>query len=200
MSLDALAFDPRSKSYAVGPSLFSLAGDVLARGRVLDRLRIPMENLAHRYAITVVLWRVIDQDHLRLAAFAVSDADVHIRMRIGQRLPSWSGAVGRLMAGFSKLPERELKARFESVHWQNRPSFRQYLEQAREAIERGYGTDEGNFARSVMSLAVPIFDREMNLVLACGAVMFMGQHSGDHLKKIAEELKALVSSVDPEIL
>ena len=199
VSLGLVAPHANTKAYVIGEGVISLAEGALGRGGILEIFRHPMAHLARKFNVTVTLWRMIDQDGMYLATSAVSEADVCIQMRLGQRLPRWGGAVGRVMAGHSDLSEAELRKKFSQLRWQSPPSFKVYLEQANEARRRGYALDDGNFDRGVLSMAVPVFDFAGEITMACGVAMFSGQHAAATLREIAEDMMAIGGLLHPTV-
>ena len=183
-----VAVEAKSKSYYVGTGLIALAEGVLRREATLEVLRPAMTRLASKFGITVVFWEVMEDEHLRLAAFALSDADIRIQMRIGQRLPIWAGAVGRLVAGQSGLPPFALRRKFARVRWQDPPTFDTYRRESVGAARHGYALDDGNFLRGVLSIAAPIFSSAGKITMACNAVAFSGQLPPKTIRQIAQEL------------
>lgn len=177
-----------TKTYVIGDGIIELAEGVLGRGGILKSLNHSMQRLARRYSVTVTLWRQIEDERLELIASAVSGADVEIQMRLGQRLPRWISAVGRVMAAHSGLSEVELKRRFKGLRWQSAPSFRTYMEEVNAVKQRGYAIDNGNYARGVLTISAPIFNPGGDVTCACSVTMFAGQHSPATLDQIAKDL------------
>lgn len=200
VSLGLVAPHANTKAYVIGDGVISLAEGVLGRGGLLEIFRHPMEQLARKFSVTVTLWRMVDEDRMYLATSAVSDANVRIQMRLGQRLPRWVGAVGRVMAAHSGLSEAELRRRFAQLRWQSPPTFRTYMDQVADARHRGYAEDDGNFDRGVLSIAVPVFDLAGDVTMACGVTMFSGQHTPAALKEIVEHLTAIGGLLHPKTI
>lgn len=191
LSVGLVASPGSTKTYAIGDGMMVLAEGVVARGGLQEILRPPMERLARRFGVTVSLWRRIDDDRLQLAISIVSETDVRIQMRVGQRLPCWVGAVGRVMAAHSGLPEAELRKRFKHLRWQSPPTFRRYMEQVKEAKARGYAIDDGEYAKGVFSIGVPVRDRAGAITMAVSATMFAGQHAPGTTRTITDDLLAI---------
>jgi len=198
VSLGLVAPHPNTKAYVIGAGVIPLAEGALGRGGILEIFRYPMERLAHKHSVTVTLWRMIDEDRMHLTASAVGDGPVQIQMRLGQRLPRWVGAVGRMMAAYSGLSEAELRKKFNGLRWQSPPSFSAYVEQSREAKRRGYAIDDGNYTRGVLSVAAPVFDLSGEITMACGATMFLGQHPPATVAEIAEDLVTIGGLLRPD--
>lgn len=198
VTLDLVAPHPNTKAYVIGAGVIPLAEGALGRGGILEIFRYPMEQLARKHGITVTLWRMVDGDRMYLTASAVGDGPIQIQMRLGQRLPRWVGAVGRMMAAHSGLPDAELRKNYKNLRWQSPPSFTAYLEQSREAKRRGYAIDDGNFSRGLLSVAAPVFDLSGEINMACGATMFLGQHTPATVVEIAEDLMTIGGLLRPD--
>lgn len=197
MTLGLIVPFQNTKAYTVGAGIVALAAGTLQRG-IPDLFHPPMERIARHFNVTVTLWRQIDNDRLELIASAVSNADVKIQMRVGQRLPRWISAVGRIMAAHGKLSDAELRSRFKTLRWQTQPSFKAYMKQVRDAKRRGYAIDDGDYTKGVLSISVPVFDMAGEITMGCSATMFAGQHSPQTLKEIAEQLAVVGSQLRPQ--
>lgn len=181
-------FNPRTKIYAMGDGLVSLSSSVLAAAGIEDRFRHAMERIADEFGVTVSLWRVEGADRMRLALSVVSGRNVNIQMRVGQRLPRWIAAAGRVMAAYSGLTPRELAFRYRELQWRGPMTFERYLDQVNDAHARGFAIDNGEFAPGVYSLAVPVWSGQPELGMALSATMFIGQMDEGQLKVLSDEM------------
>lgn len=183
---DMVAFDPAAKTYTLGLGVLDLAHGVLTRGGLMDAVHPHMERLACEHAVTVSLWRRTIDDHLVLISVADSSNAVRIHMTVGVRVPVYIGAGGRVIAAHTAVGRSELARAFSRMRWEGPITFDEYFEQVEEARVRGYGVDEGHFAKGVLSVSAPVLDRADEAAMALTALMFQGQHDAAAVERIAE--------------
>src|SRR5579862_5556934 len=75
--------DPGTKTYRLGRRIVELARDVLNNGEDVGALRPPMEALAQKYGITVMLWGRLGTEHLILLASAIGKPLSSIHASLG---------------------------------------------------------------------------------------------------------------------
>jgi DNA-binding IclR family transcriptional regulator len=190
-----LDFEPQGKTYTLGPGVVELAEHMLARGGALRAAMPLMERVARKHGITVGLWQRVDDNRMMLVGAAENEADMHIQLRVGQRLPLLCGALGRLMARHGGLDRAELKQRFDALRWQKPLRFDAFMAEADAAYRRGWAIDDGYYAKGVLTISAPVFERETPVRLTCGATMFSGQFDNAGLKAIADDMVALGNSL-----
>lgn len=155
-----------------------------------------LQRLADSHQITVTVWSLYGPDRIMLLSITQASADLQIQMRVGQRLPRCIGAFGKLVAYFSGLPEAAIHDEFRKLRWDVAPAFEDYWRDACQVAERGWAIDEGNFARGITSIAVPVFDGAGSLAHALVATMFQGQHGPDMLTKIAGDMQTISTGME----
>jgi len=190
-----IKFDKDTRTYSIGVGLFDLSQAALAEGGTIPVIRPIMEAMARKYSVTITVWRQVDENHLMLVALADSEANMRIHMNIGQRVPLFVGAVGRLMAVHSGLDEAEMKRRFLEVRWQKPLRFETFLSQAKKAKREGWAIDDGYLSKGTTTVSVPVIAHEDHMHLACSATMFTGQHDITELTRIAQDLIHMASSL-----
>ena len=168
-----------------------LAERALSRDGKLTVIKPMLQRLADSHQITVTVWTLYGQDRIMLLSITQASADLQIQMRVGQRLPRCIGAFGQLVAYFSGLPESAIRDEFRKLRWDVAPTFESYWRDARQVAERGWAIDDGNFARGITSIAVPVFDGAGSLAHALVATMFQGQHGPDRIAAIASDMQAI---------
>lgn len=193
-------FDESSKTYAIGLGVVALAKGALERGSQVRLIRPYLQDIANRFGVTATLWQRMRGERVILLDLADSDSTMRVHMSIGQRLPMYVAAMGRCMVAASKLRREEIKEKFMSVRWENRPAFDQYLKEIEQVRHLGYAVDNGNHVKGVTTVSSTIFDDATNPVMAISAVGFsaqldmnaiegLGQELVEHTQKISRAIK-----------
>lgn len=194
-----VAHDVPNKTYGPGLGLVSLARSALSRN---ERVRIGeplLRDVARRYGVTAMLWQRTGRDKMILLAVATGEDAWRIQVQVGSRAPILQGSMGRLMITRANLSPEEQRAGFDALKWDRAISFDTFMEQARQARERGWASDEGYFNRSMISISAPVVDRAGNCDAVITAAMFAGQHDEQSRTLIASEIMraALAMQTEP---
>ncbi|WP_170990205.1 IclR family transcriptional regulator [Aquamicrobium sp. LC103] len=192
---DLVTFDPLSKTYSISLGIMELARGATALGGDLSVVRPLMERIANARNVTLTLWQPVSASRKVLVYSALARSAMRIHMAIGQRMPLFIGATGRLFAAFTDISERELETRFREINWNLPLTFDEFRKQVEEARESGWARDDGNFAAGTMSIAVPILDRDGVAVMAVTATMFAGHYSDDSLPELVNDLREVAAYV-----
>lgn len=184
-------FDPESKLYSAGLGLIELArGAALQVGDVYS-VRPHMSRLAREEAVTVTLWRRVSQTRMMLVVGALSASNVRIQINVGHTLPFAAGSVGRVMSAYSGFSTAAIRDIFQSVRWDNPPSFTDFHSQLEDVRRTGYSVDEGQFINGMCSVAVPVEVPDRPMTLACSALMFAGQNNPEKVAVVVERLREI---------
>ncbi|RYD90801.1 MAG: hypothetical protein EOP61_28790, partial [Sphingomonadales bacterium] len=92
----------------------------------------------------------------------------------------------------------EQRAGFAALTWDRAISFDTFMEQAQQAAERGWASDEGYFNRSMISISAPVIDRAGNCDAVITAAMFAGQHDEQTRGTIANEIMRIALTMQTE--
>jgi DNA-binding IclR family transcriptional regulator len=160
-------------------------------GRNVDVIQGLLERIARDHDVAVTLWRPVSEDRmlLILAAFAAGQTRIH--MSVGEHLPLLIGSAGRIMAAFQGLSPRELRRQFKQIRWEQPMSFDDYMAEAESARKRGWSIDNGNYIAGISSVAVPIFDDDLRLIMACSATTFSQKLDTARAEQVAADLSRL---------
>ncbi|MBX3529000.1 MAG: IclR family transcriptional regulator [Rhizobiaceae bacterium] len=192
---DLVTFEPSSKTYSISLGIMELARGATALGGDLSTVRPLMERIANARNVTLTLWQPVSSSRKVLVYSAVARSAMRIQMTVGQRLPLFIGATGRLFAAFTDITEDDLEARFREINWNVPLTFAEFKRQVRETRSKGWARDDGNFAAGTVSLAVPILDRDGTAVMAVTATMFSGQFSDARVPEIVDDLSEFAGRV-----
>jgi DNA-binding IclR family transcriptional regulator len=195
-----VSVDPHAKLYSIGLGVLELASGALSRGGDLSGVRNVLDGISQREGATITLWRRLSIDRMLLVLESLPASDVGIKMNIGQRLPLMIGAAGRIMAAHAHLPEDEMRRQFDALRMDEPISHTEFFMQVREAAERGWAFDDGNYSLGTSSVAVPVLDRSGTAVFALSATVFSARFSLEWAGRMAGHLAkpaALLASAQP---
>lgn len=178
--------DDDTKTYILGVAPLDLARSVIDENGAFPYLRPEMQRVADAFSVTTTLWRLTRSERWVLVGLAESLALARIHMTIGQRLPLYCGAMGRVLAAHRALPQSEMLSRFKAVRWYRAPTVEEYLAQVEETAERGWGLDENQFNQFFSSIAAPVIDSAGRVRFCVTQTMFAGQHSPVELRDLGE--------------
>ncbi len=178
--------DDDTKTYILGIAPLDLARSVIDENGAFPYLRPDMQRVADGFSVTTTLWRLTRSERWVLVGLAESLALARIHMTIGQRLPLYCGAMGRVLAAHRALPQSEMLSRFKAVRWHQAPKVEEYLRQVEETAERGWGLDENQFNQFFSSIAAPVIDGAGRVRFCVTQTMFAGQHSPVELQDLGE--------------
>jgi DNA-binding IclR family transcriptional regulator len=188
-----VGFDPTSKLYRPGLGLLDLTRGLLG-GNQAELLRPELVRLATNYECLVALWRITDERAI-LIDRALADTPVRLDIQVTQRIPAFIGAIGRIVAARLELPPEELRRRFAYLRWDRPLSFDDYLEQVRQAGDRGYGLDLGNLYDGIHVAASVVCDGQRRPTLGVSAITLGQAGRPERLEEIGETLAALCRTV-----
>ena len=183
-------FDPATKSYSIALGLVELAKGSLELASYVRFVKPHLEAIAAQNQVTATLWQHAGKDRVVLVDRADHDAAVRVHMSVGQRLPMYVAALGRCMAAYSGLTRAEIKRQFQSLRWENPPTFEQYWSDVEQVRIDGFSIDEGHYVRGVTTVSVPVLDEAGRPLMAISAVGFSAQLDAARLHVLAQDLRA----------
>lgn len=146
-----------------------LVANAYLASRPMPSLAQPLlDALSERTRESASLGQLLDNDAI-IVARSTARRSLSLGLGIGSRLPAYCSAIGRvLLAG---LPRQEAAARLKSMPRTpltpktvyDLPSVLDLLDRCRED---GYASNEGELEIGVRSMAVPLSDKQGNVVAA----------------------------------
>lgn len=182
-------FDEGTKTYASGLGLVELAKGALEQKSYIRMIHPHLEELSALHRVTVTLWHISADNRAVLVDRVDSDSAIRVHMSIGQRLPMYVGAFGRVIAAYSELSVPDMRSRFSGLRWDAPPTFEQYREQVLEAKEHGYAVDEGNFSVGVLTVASAILDNNKKPVMAISGVGISAQFNQTAIETLGNDIR-----------
>jgi DNA-binding IclR family transcriptional regulator len=181
------SFERESKTYRLGYGTLELALGLLG-SNAADLIRPELERLALNYSALMGLWQVTDAERLILIDRVVADSAVHIVIRVGTRMPTVSGAVGRAVAAARRMDEEELRRRFAGLRWQRPIAFEAWHREIRETAVRGHAFDRGFLFKGIDAIGAAVVDTDGRPRYGLSAIAIAGQVDPDDLLRLGEEL------------
>ncbi|MBT8410531.1 MAG: helix-turn-helix domain-containing protein [Octadecabacter sp.] len=194
-----LVFDDSAKTYQIGLGAVELAQHALNDGGKAEVLRPLVEAVARRHGITLTLWRLGEVDRHLLIGAAETDSPFRIQLEIGLQSPLYAGAIGRSLVHERGLSDAEVGRVYQTLHWAREPGLEAFKTQVAEAEFRGWGIDDGYFARGVLNLGVIVPRQNGRARYGLVGSMFQGQMSeaeADAIGRGMVELATEISGID----
>lgn len=154
---ELVSFDADTKRYALASGVLTLARGWLQQDEFSSLAQGPLDRLSRDFGVTMLGVEIFGIDHIIAVAVAQSGAGFQLATQVGSRFPALISATGRCIAAFGGYGEAQLKARFDTLRWDDPPSFAEWLDQVARTRENGLGVDEGNYIAGVTVLAAPVW-------------------------------------------
>jgi len=183
-----VSFRESDKTYRLGLAVAELAVGMIGTSH-LDLIRPEIERLALNHGMLIALWRITDDGHIVVLDRAYGADVVRVDMRVGSRLPSLIGAVGRCVAARLQLPQAELRRRFTRLRWQDAPSFEAWEAEVARAAADGWAKDVGALYRGITTVAAVIVDQSGTPRFGISGIAIQGQHGSDAIDRLGLELR-----------
>jgi DNA-binding IclR family transcriptional regulator len=155
---ELVAFDADTKRYALDAGVLTLARGWLRRDRFVDVAQPVLDRLARERGLTILGVRIGGLQHITVVAVAEGGANFRLSAQVGSRFPALISATGRCIAAFGGYPEAQIKARFDTLRWENPPSYAEWQAQVADTRAQGYAADNNNYISGVSVLAVPVWE------------------------------------------
>jgi len=190
-----LNFDIDSKTYALGLGILEIAGGAQNRTRP-EMIRPDLLRVASSHNALVTLWEIIDNERMVLLDRVAAPRAVRIEVRVGQRLPALSGAVGRCVAAHLGLPAKQLRRQFDAMTWENAPSFESFVTDMQQSIKDGFAIDCGNWLKGINAVGAVVLDSHGTPRMGIGALTIFGQLDANALRRLGKDMHTLRNLVE----
>ncbi|MEO7248247.1 MAG: IclR family transcriptional regulator [Novosphingobium sp.] len=154
---ELVSFDPDTKRYVLASGVLTLARAWLRRDTFSSLAQPLLDRLSSDYGVTMLGVEIFGIDHIVAVAVAQASTGFQLATQVGSRFPALISATGRCIAAFGGYPEGQLKARFDTLRWDDAPSFDKWMEQVAATREQGFGLDQGNYITGVTVIAAPVW-------------------------------------------
>lgn len=188
---ELVAFDPDTKRYSLEAGVLTLARHWLRRNQFTDLAQPLLNRLSQQFDVTLLGVHIVGLEHIVVVANAQSGSTFHVNAQIGSRFPALISATGRCIAAFGEVPVAELESRFESLRWDDPPTFETWKKQIELTRRQGFAIDAGNYIAGVTVVAAPVWKSRDKLSHALVAI---GLGSALQRSGLPELQDALLSS------
>jgi DNA-binding IclR family transcriptional regulator len=166
-----VAFDPDTKRYSLEAGVLTLARHWLKRNQFTDLAQPALDRISQRFDVTMLGVHIVGLDHIVVVASSQASSNFQISAQIGSRFPALISATGRCIAAWGDHAENELKRRFETLRWDEPPTFEEWKAQVAQTRAQGFAVDAGNYISGVTVLAAPVWrsrDKLSHALVAIG--------------------------------
>lgn len=167
---ELVSFDPDTKRYSLEAGVLTLARHWLRRNRFNDLAQPMLDNISQASGVTVLGVHIVGLDHIVVVAISQAGHNLQFSTQIGSRFPALISATGRCIAAFGSHSEAELQSRFETLRWDEAPSFEDWKAQVAETKVQGFAVDTGNYISGVTVVAAPVWKARTKLSHALVAI------------------------------
>jgi len=165
-----VSFDASTKRYALEAGVLTLARHWLRRNRFNDLVQPVLDRLSQNFGVTLLGVQIVGLDHIVVVAVSQGGQNFQLSTQIGSRFPALISATGRCIAAFGDHPAAELQARFQSLRWDEAPSFEAWQAQVQETKRQGFAVDAGHYISGVTVVAAPVWKTRDKLSHALVAI------------------------------
>ena len=190
-----LSFDPEAKTYRMGMGLMEFAGPLLGANPA-DVIRPSLTAIAQDHQTMIALWQITPTERIVLTDRFTAPNILHAVLAQNSRLPVFSGAIGRCYAATKGLTEAQTRKGFDTVRWQDAPSFESYWADVLEARETGTGFDRSQLFRGLDIVASLARDAEGVPRLGMSSITIAGQQTDESLGAIATALAGAAAQIE----
>lgn len=194
-----VAFDPDTKRYTLEAGVLTLARQWLRRDQFTDLAQPYLDNISRSFDVTMLGVHIVGLEHIVVVAVAQGGANFQISAQVGSRFPALLSATGRCIAAFDSYPEEEIHKRFDSLRWDEPPSYEEWQAQVSQTRLLGFGIDEGNYIAGVTVIAAPVWKSEGKLSHALVATGISSAIRRNGIEELQEALVRAAASLSEQL-
>lgn len=194
-----IAVDSAQKVYTLGQGLIDLGQFASQSNQFAELSRPYLHDIAMQFNVTATATAVIDNRHSACVVSITPPGSLSLNVTLGGRVPILSGAVGRCIGAYSRMPAAQLQRNFERIRWQRPLSFEEWKAQVDAVRQSGYAEDEGLFAPGVTTLAAPVFGPDGSVSRAVGIATISAALNQDQKADLAAALVTAAEHITREL-
>jgi len=196
---ELVAFDADTKRYSLEAGVLTLARHWLRRDQFTDLVQPWLERVSHAFEVTMLGVHIVGLDHIIVVATAQSGNNFQISAQIGSRFPALISATGRCLAAFGDYSEAEIEERFNTLRWDEPPTFAEWKKQVEQTRLQGFAVDAGNYISGVTVLAAPVWKTRDKLSHALVAIGIGSALKRSGLPALQKELLAAAQNLSAQL-
>lgn len=165
-----VAFDPDTKRYSLEAGVLTLARHWLRRNQFTDLAQPELNRISQEFDSTVLGVNIVGLEHIIVVAISQAGNNFQLSAQVGSRFPALISATGRCIAAFGNYSDEELEEKFNTLRWDEPPTFEEWKAQIEKARVDGFSVDEGNYISGVTVVAAPVWKTREKLSHALVAI------------------------------
>ena len=165
-----VAFDPDTKRYSLEAGVLTLARHWLRRNQFTDLAQPELNRISQEFDSTVLGVNIVGLEHIIVVAISQAGNNFQLSAQVGSRFPALISATGRCIAAFGNYSDEELEEKFNTLRWDDPPTFEEWMAQIEKVREEGFAVDEGNYISGVTVVAAPVWKTRDKLSHALVAI------------------------------
>lgn len=184
-------FDSKTKRYSIGVGILPLARSALQRNTFSALVQPKLSDLSQKFGVTTIATQLSEPGQMIVVALSQSNMPFRLQVDLGSRFPALISATGRLFAAFNVQEEAALRIGFDKLVWDHPPGFEEWINEVREARERGYSVDRGNYISGVTVVAVPVFGSNGEMSQSIVAIGISERLKDKEIPKLARAIQTV---------
>ncbi len=154
---ELVAFDADTKRYSLDAGVLTLARQWLQRDQFTDLAQPVLDRLSREHEVTMLAVKCVGAEHIVVVGASRAGNTLQVSAQVGGRFPALISATGRCVAAYRNFDEAELRTRFDTLRWDNPPSFEDWYREVQETRSQGFAVDAGNYISGVTVVAAPVW-------------------------------------------
>ena len=154
---ELVAFDADTKRYSLDAGVLTLARQWLRRNKFTDLAQPVIDRIAAAFNVTMLGVQIVGLDHIIAVAVSQAGGNFQLTTQVGSRFPALISATGRCIAAFGGYPDTQIEARFQTLRWDNPPTFEVWRAQVAATRAQGFAVDDGDYIAGVTVVAAPVW-------------------------------------------
>ncbi|MBV6634456.1 MULTISPECIES: IclR family transcriptional regulator [Mameliella] len=184
-------FDSQTKRYTIGIGILPLARSALQRNSFSTLIQPQLSELSQKFGVTSIATQLSEPNQMIVVALSQSSMPFRLQVDLGSRFPALISATGRLFAAFNVEDEQTLRQEFDRLVWDHPPAFEDWVQEIREARERGYAVDQGTYISGVTVVAVPVFGNSGRMTRSIVAIGISERLKDKQVPKLTRAMQGI---------
>lgn len=196
---ELVAFDKDTKRYSLEAGVLTLARGWLRRDAFTDLAQPVLDRLSQTFEMTMLGTHIVGLDHMIVVTVSQGGNNFQLSAQVGSRFPALISATGRCIAAFGDHSDADIEARFNTLRWDEPPSFKVWQAQVEQTRRQGFAVDAGNYISGVTVVAAPVWKTRAKLSHAIVAIGIGSAVKGEGLPKLQGALLAAAKTLSNQL-
>ncbi len=196
---ELVSFDADTKRYSLEAGVLTLARQWLRRNQFAEIAQPSLDRLSREFDVSMLGVQIIGLDHIVAVAVSQAGGTLRLATQVGSRFPALISATGRCIAAFGDYSASQLKHRFDTLRWDEPPTFDEWQTQVKQTAKQGFGVDDGNYIAGVTVVAAPVWKGSGRPSHALVALGFSSSLKRSGLVKLQTALRDAADTVSVQL-